>query len=101
VVDLRSERYCAGPELDTEQNLMDHSGNGTSTPGDRGSAHGLDRSALSSLSASLAEVTERLGQVARAAGVDDDGTQEVLEVERQLQTAGRRLEKVLRRLDRP
>ena len=62
----------------------------------------IDQSALSSLAASLEEVTTRLGEVARAADGEDEGAQqEVLEVERQLQTAGRRLDKVLRRLSRP
>lgn len=60
----------------------------------------LDQNALSSLSASLADLTNRLGEVARAAGEDDDAVIDVLEVQRQLQTASRRLEKVLRRITR-
>lgn len=60
----------------------------------------LDRNALSSLSASLGDLTTRLGEVARQAGEDEDSVMEVLEVERQLSTAGRRLEKVVHRLNR-
>ncbi len=60
----------------------------------------LDKNALSSLSASLVDLTNRLGDVARDAGEDDDALIEVLEVERQLQTASRRLEKILRRVSR-
>jgi hypothetical protein len=60
----------------------------------------LDVNVLNSLSASLDELTGRLGEVARNAGDDDEALAEVLEVERQLQTAGRRLTKVLRRVDR-
>lgn len=60
----------------------------------------LDHNALSSLSASLEDLTARLGEVARQAGDDDDALIEVLEVERQLQTACRRLTKILRRVDR-
>ncbi len=60
----------------------------------------LDQNALSSLSASLDDLTTRLGEVARQAGDDDDALIDVLEVERQLQTAGRRLTKILRRVDR-
>ncbi len=58
----------------------------------------LDQNALSSLSASLDDLTTRLGEVARQAGDDDDALIDVLEVERQLQTAGRRLTKILRRV---
>lgn len=60
----------------------------------------LDRSALSSLSASLDDVTARLGAVARDAGDEDEAVVEVFEVERQLQTACRRLDKILHRLSR-
>jgi vacuolar-type H+-ATPase subunit D/Vma8 len=60
----------------------------------------LDKNTLSSLSASLDDVTSRIGEVARAAGSDDEALIELLEVERQLQTAGRRLEKILRRVGR-
>lgn len=60
----------------------------------------LDKSTLSSLSASLSDLTVRLGDVAREAGSDDEALIELLEVERQLETAGRRLEKILRRIDR-
>ncbi|MEM7325498.1 MAG: hypothetical protein AAF531_20595 [Actinomycetota bacterium] len=60
----------------------------------------LDRNALSSLSASLDDLTRRLGEVARQAGQDEDSVLEVLEVERQLTTAGRRLGKIVHRLGR-
>ncbi len=57
----------------------------------------LDHTALSSLSASLEDLTQRLGAIAAQANDSDDDRNEVLEVERQLQTAGRRLEKITRR----
>ena len=60
----------------------------------------LDRNALSSLTATLIDVTGRLGDVARDASSDDDAVLDLLEVERQLQTASRRLEKILRRISR-
>lgn len=60
----------------------------------------LDKNALSSLSASLDDLTTRLGEVARSAGEDEDALIEVLEVERQLTTARRRLEKIVHRLSR-
>lgn len=60
----------------------------------------LDKNALSSLSASLVDLTNRLGDVARDAGEDEDALIDVLEVERQLETASRRLEKILRRISR-
>ncbi len=60
----------------------------------------LDKNALSSLSASLTDLTTRLGDVAREADGDEDTLIDVLEVERQLQTAGRRLEKIRLRLSR-
>ena len=60
----------------------------------------LDKNALSSLSASLADLTTRIGEVARAAGEDEDALIDVLEVERQLQTATRRLEKIVRRISK-
>lgn len=60
----------------------------------------LDYSTLSSLSASLDDITNRLGELARSAGEDDDALVELFEVERQLQTSGRRLEKIVRRVGR-
>ncbi len=60
----------------------------------------LDKNTLGSLSASLGDVTNRIGEVARSAGSDDEALTELLEVERQLETAGRRLEKILRRVGR-
>ena len=60
----------------------------------------IDHTALSSLSSSLDDLTRRLGGLARDGDEDDDDRGELLEVERQLQTAGRRLEKILRRRSR-
>ncbi len=60
----------------------------------------LDATALSSLSATLEDVTTRLGQLADQTDEDDDERGELLEVERQLLTANRRLEKLLRRTSR-
>jgi hypothetical protein len=60
----------------------------------------LESTVLSSLSASLDDLTRRLGDLARDSDEDDDDRTELLEVERQLQTAGRRLEKILRRASR-
>lgn len=60
----------------------------------------IDATALSSLSASLDDLTTRLGQLANEANEDDDERGELLEVERQLGTAARRLEKLLRRAAR-
>lgn len=60
----------------------------------------IDRTALSSLSATLDDLTQRLGQLAGEAAEEDDDRSELLEIERQLQTAGRRLGKVLRRASR-
>lgn len=60
----------------------------------------IETTALSSLSATLDDVTQRLGQLARAADDEDEDRGELLEVERQLQIAGRRLDKLLRRTSR-
>ena len=60
----------------------------------------LDKNTLGSLSATLSDLTSRIGEVARSAGSDDEALIELLEVERQLETAGRRLEKILRRVSR-
>lgn len=57
----------------------------------------IDHTALNSLSSSLDGLTSRLGELARDSDEDDDDRGDLLEVERQLQTAGRRLEKILRR----
>ena len=58
----------------------------------------LDTSALGSLSLSLDELVDRLSRL--AAGVDEDEEigSELREVERQLNTASRRLTKALRRV---
>lgn len=60
----------------------------------------IDTTALSSLSATLDDATQRLGQLAREADEEDEDRGELLEVERQLQIAGRRLDKLLRRTSR-
>lgn len=69
-------------------------------PTDRGSHMPIDSTALSSLSATLDDLTRRLGQLAKEAEEDDEDRGELLEVERQLQIAGRRLDKLLRRAAR-
>jgi hypothetical protein len=58
----------------------------------------LDDSALGSISATLDELVDRIGTLADGAGADDEALVELREVERQLQTAGRRLAKIVRRL---
>lgn len=60
----------------------------------------IDSTALSSLSATLDDLTVRLGQLATEADEDDEDRGELLEIERQLQIAGRRLDKLLRRATR-
>lgn len=60
----------------------------------------IDTTALSSISATLDDLTTRLGQLARDAHEDDEDRGELLEIERQLQIAGRRLDKLLRRSSR-
>ncbi len=60
----------------------------------------IDTTALSSISATLDDLTNRLGQLAREANEEDEDRGELLEVERQLQIAGRRLDKLLRRATR-
>ena len=57
----------------------------------------LDVGSLSSLSGSLEELVERLGQLAGSVDEEDDVGVELREVERQLQTAARRLAKAARR----
>jgi hypothetical protein len=59
----------------------------------------LDVNALDSISATLDELTTRVGQLADGAS-DDDALLELREVERQLQTCGRRLAKVVRQARR-
>ena len=59
----------------------------------------LDSHALGSIAASLQELTERIGHLTSGSSDDDEALVEVREVERQLQTAGRRLTKILRQLD--
>ncbi len=60
----------------------------------------LDTSALSALSATLDELTTRLGEVSRGADPEDDALSDLLEVERQLQTSSRRLTKIVTRVTR-
>lgn len=60
----------------------------------------LDVNALQSLSGSLDDLVGRLGSIAREANDDDDIGVELREVERQLETASRRLTKALRRQGR-
>lgn len=56
----------------------------------------VDYHLLSSLSASLDDLVRRLGEVARTADDDNDPVVDLLEVERQLTTASRRLAKITR-----
>ncbi len=46
----------------------------------------------------MIEVADRIGILADAADAEDEALVELREVERQLQTAGRRLAKIVRRL---
>lgn len=57
----------------------------------------IDYTALSSLATSLEDLTIRIGAIAAAGNEDDDEQLDLLEVERQLQTTSRRLEKIVRR----
>ena len=57
----------------------------------------IDKTALSSLAASLDELTRRLAELSSTAEEDDDDRSELNEIERQLQTAARRLDKVVHR----
>ena len=56
----------------------------------------IDHSALSSLSTSLDDLTRRIGKLAAQADADEPGAVDLLEVERQLLTANRRLRKLVR-----
>lgn len=56
----------------------------------------LDRIALSSLAATLEDLVARLASLAAEADDDEDGALELLEVERQLLSASRRLSKATR-----
>ncbi len=58
----------------------------------------LDAAALGSVSSSLDTLVERLRTLSADAQEDEDVVTELLEVERQLHTASRRLAKALRRL---
>jgi hypothetical protein len=57
----------------------------------------IDFTALASLATSLEDLTRRIGDLAAAGHDDDDERLDLLEVERQLQTTSRRLEKIVRR----
>ncbi len=67
-------------------------------PPERQSPLALDGSALGSISATLDELVDRIGRLAADADAEDEALVELREVERQLQTAGRRLTKIVRRL---
>ena len=56
----------------------------------------IDYNLLSSLSATLDDVVRRIGEAARSADDDRDPVVDLLEVERQLTTASRRLAKICR-----
>lgn len=58
----------------------------------------LDVNALESLSASLDDLVHRLASIAREAGDDEEIGVELREVERQLETASRRLVKAVVRV---
>ncbi len=60
----------------------------------------IDSTALSSLSATLDDRTSRLGHLAAGGDEEDEERGELLEIERQLQIAGRRLDKLVRRATR-
>lgn len=60
----------------------------------------LDVNALGSLSATLDDLTARIGQLADGSDADDEAVLELREVERQLQATSRRLATVLRRVKR-
>ncbi len=70
----------------------------SSPPPERQGPLALDGNALGSISATLDELVDRIGKLADAAGAEDEALVELREVERQLQTAGRRLTKIVRRL---
>ncbi len=57
----------------------------------------IDVSALGSITLSLEELIDRLQQITRNVHEDDEVGAELREVERQLQTASRRLDKAMRR----
>jgi hypothetical protein len=57
-------------------------------------------SSLSSVASSLDDLVRRVKATAEALGPDDEVGAELVEVERQLQAAVRRLTKLTRRLDR-
>lgn len=58
----------------------------------------INASALGSLSLTLQEMVDRLGELAAGVGDDDEIGGELREVQRQLHTASRRLDKAVRRL---
>ncbi len=58
----------------------------------------LDSSALGSVSLSLEDLLHRLRDLAAETNEDDEIASELREVERQLDTASRRLQKALRRI---
>jgi hypothetical protein len=56
-------------------------------------------SSLTSVAASLEDLVQRVRNTADALGPDDDVGAELIEVDRQLQAAARRLRRLVRRLD--
>ena len=60
----------------------------------------LDANALGSISSTLDDLIDRIGQLADGADADDDALVELREVERQLDTSARRLTKIVQRLTR-
>ncbi len=56
----------------------------------------VDYSELSSLSSMLEETTNRIGEIAKSGDEEDEAILSLYEIERQLQTASRRLAKLLR-----
>lgn len=60
----------------------------------------LDGNALGSISYSLDDLIERIGELADRANDEDEALIELREVERQLHTSARRLTKIVRRVSR-
>lgn len=57
----------------------------------------IDVSALGSITRSLLELNDRLREIALSVSDDDEVGSELREIERQLQTASRRLDKAMRK----
>ena len=78
--------------------MLDGSVGGDALDHDFGPPMTLDVNALDSISATLQELTDRIGQLVEASNDDEDALAELREVERQLQTSTRRLAKIVRRV---